>query len=120
MSLRDLFGLEKMFSTKNLYISRVQFLGDEIKLTRRHIFRGPFIKDGVKYYQIFPSMEPFYVYDSTTSSIRFCDFMRFNELFPDLKKVTFSQIVNISESLYEKDLISDVKLGDFDYSLIKR
>lgn len=97
--------LEKKYNTKNLYISRIKFMGEDEIITKRKVFRGPFVKNGVKYYEMFPSMKPIYDYGSSDSIAQFYEFMPFSNLFPDLKKVTINEINSIVESLYQSDLI---------------
>lgn len=104
----------RSYDTSELFISRIGVYNSEsekIEYTKRYVFKGPF-NDGEKdYYEIFPTMDPVYVYGEN-AAIFFAELTKFNSLFPDLKRVTKKQINNIVTELYEKDLISGQYIPD--------
>lgn len=45
----EMFGLEKIYSTKNLYIGRID------NINENEIFKGPYVKENLKFYEMLPS-----------------------------------------------------------------
>lgn len=99
----------KTFDTSNLWISRVGVNDAEtqgVRYTQRYVFVGPYKDKSQTYYRIFPSLERINDYSNENSSIFFVEKIKFNSLFPDLKRVTKRQIRIITEDLYSKDQIA--------------
>lgn len=104
----------KNYDTSELWISRMGVLSSEsqkIEYTKRYVFRGPYTTDERTYYEIFPTMDPVYVYPEG-ASIFFADTIRFDSLFPDLKRVNKNQINKITKDLQEKDKLCGQYIPD--------
>lgn len=108
----------KTYNPKDLIISRIGVYGYEtqrVEYTKRYVFRGPFnggIEGERTYYQILPSMEPFYVYGENSLIFLESPNAHLSDIFPDLTRVTKKQINDITDKLYESDLLTGKYIPD--------
>lgn len=114
------FILKKLEETKTydprvLILSRIGVYSSEsqkVEYTKRYVFTGPFNDGERTYYQIFPSMEPFYDYGEDSLIFLESSNTHLSDIFPDLTKVTKKQINKITDELYKSDSLTGKYIPD--------